>query len=202
MYMCFDFYVFDVGYVRCILMLFCFFFFSSRRRHTRYWRDWSSDVCSSDLAHQLVARRFRLPALYRVGEQMLEIVPQRGPRGGVESAAHRGDLAQHVDRISAFVQHAEDVVDVTARRLEPVPDVGQRLPFERLANRVEAFVSGHRRHYDACLRHPWGSGPPHAASGRPSVGESWQLRAIFSCSASSNGACAGSTVIPVTASTG
>src|SRR3712207_6788157 len=29
-------------------MLFIFFF-SSRRRHTRYWRDWSSDVCSSDL---------------------------------------------------------------------------------------------------------------------------------------------------------
>src|SRR3712207_6620358 len=29
----------------CIL-----FFFSSRRRHTRYWRDWSSDVCSSDLS--------------------------------------------------------------------------------------------------------------------------------------------------------
>src|SRR5258707_13643892 len=24
-------------------------FFSSRRRHTIYWRDWSSDVCSSDL---------------------------------------------------------------------------------------------------------------------------------------------------------
>src|SRR5215510_4973287 len=27
-----------------------FFFFSSRRRHTRWPRDWSSDVCSSDLA--------------------------------------------------------------------------------------------------------------------------------------------------------
>src|SRR5207249_8516892 len=27
-----------------------FFFFSSRRRHTRSKRDWSSDVCSSDLA--------------------------------------------------------------------------------------------------------------------------------------------------------
>src|SRR5207245_7615259 len=26
------------------------FFFSSRRRHTRCYRDWSSDVCSSDLA--------------------------------------------------------------------------------------------------------------------------------------------------------
>src|SRR5258707_5117963 len=30
-------------------MLLYVFFFSSRRRHTRYWRDWSSDVCSSDL---------------------------------------------------------------------------------------------------------------------------------------------------------
>src|SRR3712207_8788698 len=30
-------------------VIFCFFF-SSRRRHTRYWRDWSSDVCSSDLS--------------------------------------------------------------------------------------------------------------------------------------------------------
>src|SRR6266487_4193110 len=27
-----------------------FFFFSSRRRHTRWTGDWSSDVCSSDLA--------------------------------------------------------------------------------------------------------------------------------------------------------
>src|SRR5690554_8069714 len=38
------------------------FFFSSRRRHTRCGRDWSSDVCSSDLAaeqrhvHVAVAR--------------------------------------------------------------------------------------------------------------------------------------------------
>src|SRR5690606_39293584 len=29
---------------------FFFFFFSSRRRHTRFSRDWSSDVCSSDLS--------------------------------------------------------------------------------------------------------------------------------------------------------
>src|SRR5947209_13343790 len=32
-----------------LIILLFFFFFSSRRRHTRYWRDWSSDVCSSDL---------------------------------------------------------------------------------------------------------------------------------------------------------
>src|SRR5437870_13395554 len=35
-----------------ICSIFCFFFFfSSRRRHTRWPRDWSSDVCSSDLEH-------------------------------------------------------------------------------------------------------------------------------------------------------
>src|SRR2546429_5219703 len=32
-----------------ITHLLFFFFFSSRRRHTRCSRDWSSDVCSSDL---------------------------------------------------------------------------------------------------------------------------------------------------------
>src|SRR5438445_3839981 len=36
--------------------LFLGFFFSSRRRHTRYWRDWSSDVCSSDLTVRLQDR--------------------------------------------------------------------------------------------------------------------------------------------------
>src|SRR3712207_7055874 len=40
-------------------------FFSSRRRHTRYWRDWSSDVCSSDLVrdreHDPRRRRARRP---------------------------------------------------------------------------------------------------------------------------------------------
>src|SRR2546430_5063401 len=40
-----------------IIMALCsvcfFFFFSSRRRHTRFDCDWSSDVCSSDLANTL-----------------------------------------------------------------------------------------------------------------------------------------------------
>src|SRR5205814_2395733 len=45
-----------------------FFFFSSRRRHTRCLSDWSSDVCSSDLSalgarwHQPGRRRFRIQA--------------------------------------------------------------------------------------------------------------------------------------------
>ena len=32
-----------------MISMFVFFFFPSRRRHTRLRRDWSSDVCSSDL---------------------------------------------------------------------------------------------------------------------------------------------------------
>src|SRR5690606_28570028 len=42
------------------------FFFSSRRRHTRFSRDWSSDVCSSDLIVTL-----KLPPGTRVSEKSL-----------------------------------------------------------------------------------------------------------------------------------
>src|SRR5207245_3461532 len=37
-------------HVVLLLVFVCLFFFSSRRRHTRCYRDWSSDVCSSDLS--------------------------------------------------------------------------------------------------------------------------------------------------------
>src|SRR5690554_2091941 len=39
-------------FLRVFLFIFFFFFFSSRRRHTRCGRDWSSDVCSSDLGRR------------------------------------------------------------------------------------------------------------------------------------------------------
>src|SRR5690625_6110532 len=39
-----------------LVSIYFVFFFSSRRRHTRWPRDWSSDVCSSDLAfHHFLA---------------------------------------------------------------------------------------------------------------------------------------------------
>src|SRR5687768_18344031 len=41
---------------------FCVFFFSSRRRHTRCSRDWSSDVCSSDL-NQRLTKIVRMPGV-------------------------------------------------------------------------------------------------------------------------------------------
>src|SRR5690606_41128595 len=40
---------FDPVLVCVYVIVVFFFFFSSRRRHTRFSRDWSSDVCSSDL---------------------------------------------------------------------------------------------------------------------------------------------------------
>src|SRR5690606_39560004 len=50
------------------------FFFSSRRRHTRFSRDWSSDVCSSDLceeAHEAI-RRARQQGKRVFGEPLIQ----------------------------------------------------------------------------------------------------------------------------------
>src|SRR6266446_9837175 len=49
-----------------------FFFFSSRRRHTRLQGDWSSDVCSSDLAGAIAAEP--------LADVELEAHAVRGPR--------------------------------------------------------------------------------------------------------------------------
>src|SRR5256886_9842249 len=46
-----------------------FFFFSSRRRHTRFDCDWSSDVCSSDLAAE------KLAYLRDTGITLIEVMP-------------------------------------------------------------------------------------------------------------------------------
>src|SRR3712207_6917494 len=67
-----------VGIVLCIL----FFFFSSRRRHTRYWRDWSSDVCSSDLRRSVAGGKGR--------GGLLRHVEELGPRTGDQELADIG----------------------------------------------------------------------------------------------------------------
>src|SRR5205085_7618878 len=56
-----------ISYLTSLFLLSCFFFFSSRRRHTRFDCDWSSDVCSSDLVElngQRVNREIGLPTPY------------------------------------------------------------------------------------------------------------------------------------------
>src|SRR5699024_11895632 len=52
-----------------------FFFFSSRRRHTRSKRDWSSDVCSSDLDTQEAIEETELAASSTI-EESQEIVSE------------------------------------------------------------------------------------------------------------------------------
>src|SRR5215203_3635969 len=61
-----------------------FFFFSSRRRHTRYWRDWSSDVCSSDLA---LASPAAEPASGARARMLLGVGVLRWQAGGTDAAA-------------------------------------------------------------------------------------------------------------------
>src|SRR3712207_5919287 len=76
-----------------------FFFFSSRRRHTRYWRDWSSDVCSSDLKE--VEASVAVPRYFAAYEEAFDlpvyrpvkvtIVCDRGERLRIET--DRGNLS-------------------------------------------------------------------------------------------------------------
>src|SRR6266496_2954073 len=66
-----------------------FFFFSSRRRHTRSLRDWSSDVCSSDLVGPLLERGMaaRDPWV-RAMSRMLSgyLLSNEGDQDGAETA--------------------------------------------------------------------------------------------------------------------
>src|SRR5215831_19881189 len=57
---------------------FSFFFFSSRRRHTRCLSDWSSDVCSSDLGGVSHVESFDVkPELNRYAGQTISNTPHR-----------------------------------------------------------------------------------------------------------------------------
>src|SRR2546429_3747323 len=80
------------------------FFFSSRRRHTRCSRDWSSDVCSSDLAleHRAqVGGRGKIAAFVEVG------VLQARPVGNYAAALQRAAREQR-DGAGAVVGRSEE----------------------------------------------------------------------------------------------
>src|SRR3712207_5439470 len=84
-------------------MICVFFFFSSRRRHTRYWRDWSSDVCSSDLV---------------VTEELQRTFP------GCYSVMH--DIKQQQQRGEHLLDQAERIVEGFAEEDEK-PELHARL---------------------------------------------------------------------------
>src|SRR2546422_515880 len=78
---------------RCV----SFFFFSSRRRHTRCSRDWSSDVCSSDLMPNSAAATSRVASGSTAGQPRSDSV-QRGARksGSAKSTSARKWITNHV----------------------------------------------------------------------------------------------------------
>src|SRR5215475_9078125 len=93
-----------------------FFFFSSRRRHTRFSRDWSSDVCSSDLRGGGEIDRVEVAE-----ESYLEHVLERfgsdlgGLRIGVDCAngAYAGLAPQAFEQLGAEVTAIGDEPDGT-----------------------------------------------------------------------------------------
>src|SRR2546421_2489507 len=86
----------------------CFFFFSSRRRHTRSDRDWSSDVCSSDLngktstsLYKNYIKFFKYVEYYHENkENILEII----------MTERRGDKSTFTKHIQAALRDRKSVV--------------------------------------------------------------------------------------------
>src|SRR5690349_23981739 len=137
-------------YVYYFFMLLLFFFFSSRRRHTRSLRDWSSDVCSSDLLARIATAtephrsRFELwermrtlpgevrPDLYDLLSIAAEAVMEFGTCASVVVPTSRGRTARSVARFRLPVWIAAVTPDEpVARRLHlsygvhPVPHAAE-----------------------------------------------------------------------------
>src|SRR5256885_5034912 len=81
--------------------VFVFFFFSSRRRHTRLQGDWSSDECSSDLAahHLAGAIQFR-NATPTLGAALnpRQVLQQDGRALGAPPHGHGAEIIQRLER--------------------------------------------------------------------------------------------------------
>src|SRR5206468_5108050 len=74
------------------LLFFFFFFFSSRRRHTRSDRDWSSDVCSSDLARAAAKNHVvRILPLLSDGFASARSWPEGTTASGSTQSIHRSE---------------------------------------------------------------------------------------------------------------
>src|SRR2546426_11826686 len=73
-----------------------YFFFSSRRRHTRLQGDWSSDVCSSDLGRRHHCEHGGTGLVERHNRRVLR-GPERHPRERRQALAHL-ELGQYERR--------------------------------------------------------------------------------------------------------
>src|SRR2546422_4225657 len=112
---------------------FClFFFFSSRRRHTRCSRDWSSDVCSSDLPACGGARLKPEALAVRVGGRTIADV-------AALTAGAVSDWIAHLELTPFRRAVAVHILDELAARVSFVNDVG--LGYLTL-NRLTRTLSG------------------------------------------------------------
>src|SRR5207248_5008633 len=90
-----------------------FFFFSSRRRHTRSYGDWSSDVCSSDLPLQ-PARDLALGIRAPFAQPLLELAHRRRHHEdqhgvGIARAQLQGALGVDVQQhVAAGLERSEE----------------------------------------------------------------------------------------------
>src|SRR6266542_3602790 len=88
-----------------------FFFFSSRRRHTRFYRDWSSDVCSSDLEGPVLAPEVADPEAVPVRVE-LGVLLRDGVRGkgelepGLPAHPEREGVDGHPPELPASLHEA------------------------------------------------------------------------------------------------
>src|SRR5690606_40961075 len=60
----------------------CNFFFSSRRRHTSFSRDWSSDVCSSDLRRKFFFLNYAEKFNLKLKRQFAYFIKEQGSTFG------------------------------------------------------------------------------------------------------------------------
>src|SRR3712207_8101187 len=95
-------------------MMFEYFFFSSRIRHTRDWRDWSSDVCSSDLVRVRSDQPYYLsPLAERLHGPSLGVLGgEPGGRGRIE----RSDEVPEIGRASCRERVQISVVAVSLKK--------------------------------------------------------------------------------------
>src|SRR3712207_8048056 len=89
-----------------------FIFFSSRRRHTRYWRDWSSDVCSSDLCSSRRTGRRPSRSLFSPGSSCRGPIDADLRRLPVASAQPPRQIRQARRQILQVERIALDVVEL------------------------------------------------------------------------------------------
>src|SRR5438046_3869007 len=84
-----------------------FFFFSSRRRHTRLVSDWSSDVCSSDLIADVRANpEDAAPVVFRAEQNVLLELAE--PATSAVSTATPGWVkVRHRDGQTGFIRVAQ-----------------------------------------------------------------------------------------------